>query len=54
MERCPFWSSGNSIFMCNKECPMDKIDGLCCFQILFNNDSIEHISELEELEYIIN
>lgn len=56
MEKCPFWSTKNSIVTCNKECPMHDLEGLCGFQILSNGDSIESLneSEFEELEYIIN
>lgn len=38
METCPFWSAGDILELCDKECPMIKCDDECIFQI-YNADS---------------
>ncbi|MGL4991018.1 MAG: hypothetical protein ACRC57_07655 [Sarcina sp.] len=52
MKICPFWSVENNEELCNKECPMIKLDDECLFQMYaFEAKDIDiKNTENEELE----
>ena len=48
MEKCPFWSTEKVIELCDRECPMAKLEEGCIFQLYYGDE--ENCEEKEDVK----